>query len=177
MKDTNFLQLAQDFLANAFSISTVRRMGRSGTLEAVRAFLKRIDLAHVSETSPPNYIRTLDDLTSNFQRSLPKPAYWGVARKCLNLFFRDALYNFYLRREFNLAKFEKQLEIPLDSFVGNALREEAEGCDLPRWQGVVGLRHEMSDGFQEVAARVAKREGTERVHLDMIYWRRTLRIG
>jgi hypothetical protein len=171
MDDPIFLQAVQNFLANALSISTVRRMGPSGTLEAIRTFLKGISLADVNKTKPSNYAHKLDDLTKNLQSALPKPGHWGVARKCLNLFFRDALYNFYLRQEFDLTVFEKHLEIPLDSFVGRALRKEAEGCDLPRWQSVIGLDAESSARFQDVAARVAKRKGTERVHLDMLYWR------
>ena len=171
MEDAIFLQSVQKFLANALSISTVRKMGPSGTLETIRTFIKGIDLADVGKTNPLNYILTLDGLTESLQRALPMPAHWGVARKCLNLFFRDALYNFYLRQEFNVTKFEEHLEIPLDSFVGRALCNEAEGRDLPRWQSVVGLDRESSANFQYVAARVAKRKGTKRVHLDMIYWR------
>jgi hypothetical protein len=95
--------------------------------------------------------------------------YWGTARKSLNLFFRDALYNFYLRKECGLEKFEKYMEIPLDSFVGKELREEDRG--LPRWDAVIRLTPEVSAQFQGVASRVAKREGTARVHLDVLYWR------
>jgi hypothetical protein len=89
-----------------------------------------------------------------------------------SLFFRDALYNFYLRQAYDLAKFEKYLEIPLDSYVGRALRGEVEGEHLPRWRTVKGLTREESAKFQAVAAKVAKLQGTERVHLDVVYWRR-----
>jgi hypothetical protein len=100
--------------------------------------------------------------------------YWGVARKCLNLFFRDALYNHYLRTKYGLAKFERYLEIPLDSHVGTELRHSPEGQNanppLPRWKTVKGLGP-ADKRFQDVAERIAKREGTERVHLDVVYWR------
>ena len=99
----------------------------------------------------------------------------GLARKCLNLFFRDALYSFYLRTEYGLAKFEKYLEIPLDSHVGSELRLTQEGKSanppLPRWRTVNGLEPGDSERFQDVAKKVAKRKGTERVHLDVVYWR------
>lgn len=146
-------------------------MGPKGTLDRVRGFLKEVDLEDIGKKDPSQYACMLDDLTKALQRSLPRGARkWGVARKCLNLFFRDALYNFYLRNEFRLAKFEAQMEIPLDSYVGHALREENES--LPRWQTVSGLTPKVSARFQAVALEVAKRRGTQRVHLDVEYWRR-----
>ena len=86
--------------------------------------------------------------------------------------FRDALYNFYLRKDYDLEKFEKYLEIPLDSYAGRELWRLAqhEGKHLPRWRTVKGLTREVSTEFQAVALEVAKREGTERVHLDVAYW-------
>lgn len=165
----DFLINVQEFLANAFSVSIVRRMGPTGTLDCVRRFLKEIDLASL-DIEPPRYAQELDTLTEALQQALPKGARnWGVARKCLNLFFRDAFYNFYLRRSFGLSRFENVLEIPLDSYVGRALRLEDDA--LPRWRTVKGLTPEVSERFQAVAQRVAKRERTHRVHLDVVYWR------
>ena len=94
---------------------------------------------------------------------------WGVARKCLNLFFRDSLYNFYLRTEYDLTKFEPFLEIPLDRFVGDALWEK--DMSLPRWKTVKGLTPGDSAKFQAAALRIAELEGTHRVHLDMVFFR------
>jgi hypothetical protein len=149
-------------------------MGPKGTLGTVRVFLKKIDLADISRKDPSQFPQVLDALTEQLRRQLPKGAtHWGVARKCLNLFLRDALYNFYLRREYDLGKFEKYLEIPLDSYVGRELwlRAENEGMHLPRWRTVKRLTGKVNAQFQAVAAEVAKREGTERVHLDLVYWR------
>ena len=87
----------------------------------------------------------------------------------MNLFFRDALYNFYLRQAYHLAKFERDLEIPLDSYVGKALR--LADRRLRPWQTVKGLTLEDSAKFQEVASHIADRKGTYRVHLDVVYWR------
>jgi len=171
MQDQPFLRLVQGFLANSISISTVRRMGPSGTLQAARKFLKDVNLRDLGRASPSAYERHLDTLTGSLQDALPSPAHWGVARKCLNLFLRDALYNFYLRSEFDLAKFERNLEIPLDSHVGKALAVTPEGRDLPAWRSVVGLDSQLNSQFQQVAASVAKRKGTYRVHLDLAYWR------
>jgi hypothetical protein len=147
-------------------------MGPPGTLESVREFLKgQVDLTAISKIEPLQYAQALDGLTERLRNALPKGArHWGVARKCLNLFFRDALYNFYLREKFCLAKFEKYLEIPLDSYVGHELWREDD--KLPRWRTVKDLTPQDSASFQKVAARVAEREGTERVHLDLVYWRK-----
>ena len=167
----DFLKSVQTFLANSFSISTIRKMGPKGTLDCIRNFLKKIDLPAISKRDPSQYPQALDDLTERLRQAMPKGAKnWGVTRKCLNLFFRDALYNFYLRKAYGLAKFEKYLEIPLDSNVGRALRDE--DSDLPRWHTVKGLTRETSRKFQTAASKIAKREGTRRMHLDVVYWRR-----
>jgi hypothetical protein len=165
-------QLVQEFLANSFTISIVRKMGPAGTLKCIRNFIKDLDLTAISKTDASNYTATLNEQTKVFQQVLPSGArHWGIARKCLNLFFRDALYNFYLREQYGLIRFEEHLEIPLDSRVGKRLRCESEGFELPRWTTVKGLKHEESNKFQDVAAAVAKRCGTRRVHLDLVYWR------
>jgi hypothetical protein len=165
-----FLTSVQNFIVNGFSISIVRRMGPTGTLDCIRTFLKEIDLSAVSKRNPSQYSQLLDELTEKLQHALPKGAKnWGVARKCLNLFFRDVFYNFYTREAFDLAKFEAHFEVPLDSNVGRALRHE--NSELPRWRTVKGLTRNESDKFQAAAAQIAKREKTQRVHLDIVYWR------
>ena len=170
MLDQQFLKSVQDFIANSFSISIIRRMGPGGTLDCIRTFLKKVDFAAISKKEPSQYAQTLDELTENLRRTMPKGADgWGVARKCLNLFFRDCLYNFYLREAYDLEKFERYLEIPLDSYVGRELRRE-DGR-LPRWHTVKGLTREESAKFQEVASEIANRKKTNRVHLDVVYWR------
>jgi hypothetical protein len=91
----DFLRSVQDFIVNAFSIGIVRNMGPKGTLGRIRESLKKIDLAAISKKDPSQFFQVLDDLTEKVRRDLPKGArHWGVARKCLNLFFRDVLYNF-----------------------------------------------------------------------------------
>lgn len=100
-------------------------------MDSVRRFLKQVDFVIVSRKGPSKFDLTLDELTEKLRKKMPKGArHWGAARKCLNLFFRDALYNFYLREAYGLAKFEGVLEIPLDSYVGQALRRQDNS--LPR---------------------------------------------
>jgi len=168
-----FIRSVQEHLANSYGISAARRMGPPGTIRAVRKFLKTIDLASVAAGGAPSYLQTLDRLTEDLRRALPWGGKrWGTARKALNLFFRDAVYNHFLRERFALGRLERALEVPLDSLVGRGLRSEAEGHELPRWQTVKGLTPAQSAAFQRVADRVAKRERVARVHLDLKYWQR-----
>jgi hypothetical protein len=76
-------------------------------------------------------------------------------------------------RRFKLVKFESYLEIPLDSYVGRKLTllASGEGMTLPPWDTVKRLTPELSANFQAVAGKVAKRKRTQRVHLDVFYWR------
>jgi hypothetical protein len=146
-------------------------MGPPGTLARIRQFLKEdVDLRIVGKSIPADFQDTLNDLTMRLRRRLSTGARrWGVARKCLNLFFRDALYNYYLRDAYHLAKFEPYLEIPLDSNVGRCLRKRDPS--LPAWRTVKGLTPKLSARFQKAAAQIAKRENTYPVHLDVLYWR------
>ena len=160
----------QNFLVNSYGVGIVRNMGPMGYLDCCK-FLK-IDLTDLSKKNPSQYPQFLNHQTKKLLRYMPTNArHWGAARKCLNLFFRDALYSFYLREKYGLGKFEKYQEIALDSNVGRRFREEKEGEGLPLWRTVISLTPEVSAQFQKVATKVAKRERTARVHLDVHYWR------
>jgi hypothetical protein len=162
----------QNFLANAFSVGIVRNMVPRGTLANVQEFLKEIDLEALSKKSASQFPQELDRLTEELQQRLPKGhRHWGVARQCLNLFFRYTFYNHYLRKSYDLDKLERYLEIPLNSHVGTELRRTPEGksVSLPRWRTLKRLEPGDSKRFQDVAKEVAKRGGTERVHLDVVF--------
>jgi len=162
-------KLVQQFIANSFGIGIIRRMAPPGTLTCVINFLKELDLGGAPSHSS-EYAAYLDDLTKRFITAMPEGAkHWGMARKCLNLFFRDSLYNFYLREAHGLGKFESVMEIPLDSYVGNALRNKRPA--LPAWDKVIKLTEADSAQFQAAAADIAAETGTFRVHLDLGYWR------
>jgi hypothetical protein len=106
-----------------------------GTLRYIKEFFQELDLDEICKTTPTDFSHVLDQQTTRLLDVMPVQAKrWGVARKCLTLFFRDSLYNFYLRRAFDLAKFEAELEIPLDGKVGTALANK--DCNLPRWNKV-----------------------------------------
>jgi hypothetical protein len=171
--DQVFLKDVQNFIANSFNASIIRGMAGKGALAQIQSFLKRIDLAQISKCDPAQYRDKLDSLTDELLAALPAPdrEKWGMARKCLNLFFRDAFYNFYLRSAHNLQKLEAEFEIPLDGQVGKKLNKE--NPKLPRWKSVIGLRANQSAAYQAAALEIAKNNKTHRVHLDVKYWRRS----
>jgi hypothetical protein len=142
-------------------------MVRPGVLECIRSFLEDVDLGKLRTQEPVSFPQFLNKRTKEMQRKCQVE--FGVARKCLNLFFRDALYNFYPGSEYDLTRIEPFLEIPLDSFVGRALKKEDR--TLPRWKTVTGITPNDSAKFQAEALRIAQRKGTHRVHLDIVYWR------
>jgi hypothetical protein len=97
---------------------------------------------------------------------------WGTARKALNLFLRDVLYNRYLYEEHRFfQELEPLLELPLDSDAAQGLRQEPEGQQLEKWPKLKCLTVIISDEYQDVAQHVAVRLGFARVHLDLRYWR------
>lgn len=156
----------------AIGASTIRRMGPKGTAVRARRFLARVNLNRLRVDSNREFEQVLDHITESFLRALPRKARrWGLARKVLNIFLRDAAYNRYLSRRFGLRKVERWMEVPLDSHVGKQLRASSDGRHLPRWKTVVGLTPEASREFQNVAATVAQRKGVTRVDLDVYYWR------
>lgn len=95
---------------------------------------------------------------------------WGAARKAINIFIRDCLYNLYLNKAYKLSKVERWMEIPLDKDVGMSLYEDYSDY-LPRWKTIKTLDLETSDMYQECASLTASEERVSRVHLDLIYWR------
>jgi hypothetical protein len=95
---------------------------------------------------------------------------WGAARKALNLFLRDSLYNRYLSDHFNLQQIEAWLEIPLDSAVARGLQSGTGRGVLPRWPGLKHLDPSVSTSYQNAAAEHARVLGIARVHLDMYLW-------
>jgi hypothetical protein len=170
----NLTQMMQAHVANLLSPSAARRMGPQGTLEAARTFLRQLDLRDFS--NPKSFALSLEAATLLMKDDLPHNArHWGSARKFLNLFLRDATYNYHLREAFDLQRIEKELELPLDSFSAKGVMEEAKNIKLPRWRGVIHLLPEVSDNYQRAASMIASSKSPPicRAHLDLIYWRRS----
>jgi hypothetical protein len=121
----------------------------------------------------------LDYHTERLQRAFPYKCRgnFGAARKTLNLFFREIIYNKYLSDRFNLPKEYKKnvevirwLEVPLDSHVALGIKRDYPELPL-KWRSIKRLRAEESDLYQKCALEIADEMGTARIHLDILYWR------
>lgn len=166
-----FIRAAQGRTARiAASASATRRQGR-GAVIAARHFFSALDLRRLGVSTGATFRSRLDEVTVQLRDALPRNARsWGLARKLLNIFLRDALYTTYLCERFGLARAEQFLEIPLDSITARRLRKHAGRGVLPRWKGVKHLTLEASDKYQCHAERVAQDSGLARVHLDTYWW-------
>lgn len=115
--------------------------------------------------------KSLDSATTELRDALPQKARsWGVARKCLNIFLRDAFYTCYLREEYDLNSSEPWYELPLDRVVVKEMRTKAGRGVLPWWPGVKYLKPENSSVYQAYALKMAEGMGISRVHLDTYLW-------
>ncbi len=170
--DRQFLEAIRSRAARiAVGPSTVRGQGVPGVVDSARAFLRRLDLRPFATDDPVAFKRALDSVTRRFVAALPEGAQsWGLARKLLNIFLRDCLYTVYLREHHNLGCGERLYELPLDSITAGRLLQEAGAGSLSPWGGVKYLTPELSDRYQDAAARVAEAKGIHRVHLDAYWW-------
>lgn len=148
--------------------SALRNQG-VGILEKAQKYCSEIDLSEYSLLTECKFLSHLDRETDRLMISFNNDA-WGTARKALNLFFRDALYNKYLSEIYNLDAIESFLEIPLDRAVSTGLKRRGVRGELPQWPGLKSLRKEISDEYQSFALKEAVKEGISRVHIDMYLW-------
>lgn len=175
MPKRRFLALIQKFAAvQAVGPSAVRGQPK-GTLKKIHAYLGRLRLDRLAGMDRTDYARWLGAHTQYLRRKLGgRKEQWGVARKAMNLFARQCLYNTYLSRAFHLAWLQRHMETPLDSVVARGLKKEAEeaGRAMPsRWKGLVGLDSKASEEFQDEARKCARDVGVRcRVFLDNYLW-------
>ncbi len=171
MKTKDFITTLQRKVAfSAVGPSALRGQGK-GVLRASQDFLARISLARVPKSSTKRFQLWLNRQTELLLGSFPiKNRPWGAARKAINLFLRDALYNKYLSRQFKLQSIETWLEVPLDSAVVKGLKLHSNRGELPRWPGLKNLKPKVSEDFQVFASKQAHLKGIARVHLDMYLW-------
>ena len=169
-----FLRTMQNRIAEtAVGPSALRNQGAPGVVGVARRFFKKMDLGMFAVAKEKRFVQRLDVATEHLRRRFPRGARnWGAARKALNLFLRDALYNTFLSQHYHLPRLERWLEIPLDRDVATGLHSDWHGERLPKWIGFKNLKPEVSKIYQQAAKLVAKNQHIERVHLDLIYWRR-----
>ena len=158
----------------AIGRSTLRNQGAPGMVDHARTHLREVDLNIFSTEDINSYFCKLNSQTESLANSFPAngSGNWGAARKSLNIFLRDVVYNKHLCEHFKLSHIEKWLEVPLDSHVYQGLRNDAKQNGVfPRWPGLCHLKSEGSAALQDIASQVAKTLGVPRVHLDVRYWR------
>lgn len=84
--------------------SSLRNQGAPGVVAAARKGLTDVNLLLLPRAGSEAFTRHLDDITQNLVSNFPAGAQsWGAARKGLDFFLRDCLYNFYLRDWYGLA--------------------------------------------------------------------------
>lgn len=151
--------------------STVRGRGNAGVAAKSRQYLLQLDLRTFSPETGEQFENQLNSATRGLLDALPEGAqHWGLARKVLNIFLRDCLYTKMLDDAYFLSKHIDCFELPLDSITARNLKRVAGRGKLPAWPGVKKIDARLSSEFQEVAAIVADRLGTSRIHLDAIWW-------
>lgn len=162
----------QHFVARAsITASAVRSQGTRGVKEAATAHLAGLPLSDFALRDGVQFRKVLDRETKALIQALPRRARsWGLARKCLNIFLRDAYYNADLRRHYGLSAAAKHYEIPLDRIVAQELKKMAGRGQLPVWPGVKHLTAPISDTFQAFASSRAAANGIARVHVDAFLW-------
>jgi hypothetical protein len=144
-----------------------------GVSAACRYFLSNLNLRYFATPRRSLFESRLDAATKHLTASLPLGSRnWGLARKVLNIFLREALYTTYLVRYSGIGKAEQFLEVPLDSITAERLFKAAGPRGLPRWKGVKHLDKATSDLYQRHANVIAADRGIARVHLDVEWWGR-----
>lgn len=173
MKQPHFIRATQAFVARAsLGASTVRGRGNRGAAAAAREVLAPLDLRQFATSDARRFRRRLDIVTEAVRKSRRPFLTWGLARKCVNIFLRDAFCNRYLCRHFGLLQAERLLEIPVDSLIGKELRQRFSG-GVPKWTSIAALTPEQNTLYQQAAERAAKAMRLKaRVHLDAFVWGR-----
>lgn len=117
--------------------SATRNQGGPGIVEASRDFLSGLDTAPFSKGDCEGVRRALGEATNELESALrEKGRRWGLARKLLDIFLRDALYRAILRRPSDLAWVDTCLvEMPRDSITAGRIKEETPPRSLPAWPG------------------------------------------
>lgn len=171
MPTSPFLVAVQTRAARiSVSASATRKQG-GGIIEPARGFLAQLELKEFATARESLFRTRLDKTTEDLAKTFPVASRsWGLARKLLNIFLRDALYTSYLRDRFQLQKSEAFLEVPLDSISAGRIYKEAIRGELPRWPGVKHNTEEVSALYQTLASKLAMRAGVARVHLDTYWW-------
>lgn len=183
MKEDIFIEKLKRRIAQvSVGPSALRNQGAKGIIEICRVYFENsINLKEFKiQAEAERYKDYLDRNTTNLLNKFPENGKsWGAARKGLNLFFREVVYNFYLSNHLEIPgnieennRFLSQLEVPLDRDVAQGLRNQFS--QLPKWKSIRSLTAEESEVYQIKANMYAKELKIPRVHLDLIFWRKKI---
>ena len=181
-----FLQSLHRRLAEiSVTSSSLRNQGNAGLIAASRNYLYNnisLDEFFRSLAHERSCRKFLDRHTVLLDKHLPgggRFKRWGAARKILNLFFRELVYNKILCDEYGVPRRPSDynrillyLEVPLDKDVATGILRNST-MPLPQWIGVKYLLPEVSKEYQDAANLIAESQGIPRIHLDLDYWRPT----
>jgi len=171
MQRADFIETVQRKVAVSAIVPSAMRGQGKGMVASAQGFLASLPLTRIPASHAGRFRDWLDHQTETLVKRLPTtPRRWGAARKALNLFLRDSLYNQYLSQNFGLSRVEPWLEIPLDGAVARGLKAAAGRGVLPAWPGVKHLTCDISDEYQRFASERARSLGLDRVHLDIYLW-------
>jgi len=174
LTEDSFIPRMQKHVAGvSANSSSMRKAGAKGAVSAARKFLARLRL---DQFTPENFDERRDTETEALRRALPRRArHWGLARKVLNIFLRDACYNRFLFAHFRLSQIEELLETPLDGNAHDGLREFSKATAknrLPKWPRLRGEKQDY-DKHRARAIEFARErcKGFAPIHADLLLWR------
>ena len=170
--ELKYVNHIQGYVARySVSASAARGQGAPGLVQAARDHFASLRLEQFAVRSEARFLSTLDRQTTRLLRALPRRGRkWGVARKLLNIFLRNAFYTTYLRDQHRLDRAEPWMEVPLDRIVATRIRTELGGNGVPRWPGVKHLTSFDSRSYQLAARMLAIQHAVAPVHLDALFW-------
>jgi hypothetical protein len=161
----------------------LRNQGAPGMVRIARNFCEQIDVQNFFDALPnqTTYNTFLNNHTAQLQAAFLQAEFpvdnFGAARKVLNLFVRELVYNGYFSSQYHLPTEYaannhaiSNLEIPLDRDVANGIRDHFNG-PLPEFPGIRRLTPEVHRAYQQAAEQIASEDETARIHLDMRYYR------
>lgn len=167
----SFLSAVQARTARISASSSATRKQGGGIVEPARGFLSKLPLSEFAISDVTAFSALLDRTTHSLASTFPAGTRsWGLARKLLNIFLRDALYTTYLSDAFVLCRSESLLEVPLDSISAAHIYSVGTRRRLPRWPSVKHNTAQISMAYQSVAAEISADAGVARVHLDTFWW-------
>ena len=158
---------------SAIPPSALRGQATPGLSRIAHDVFTDLELGQFGVTSATLFVSRLNSCTDALLAEFPKRArHWGVARKAVNLFLRDAYYNQFLATKHGLARAAAHYELPLDRLTATHLDDRDDEWDFPKWRGVKWLTRADSAMYQRAAQNMAEEYGCVRVHLDAYIWAR-----